>query len=95
MKTIKQVLGFIILIIGPIWIIQSVALIIGLVTGYETLYEFFNTPIIIDGEESSGISFSGWQLEFWTVIISSILLKLVGGKFSNLNYKNGHSDNNE
>ena len=95
MERFKQFLGFIILIIGPIWILQSLALILGLVTGYESLHEFFNNPIIIDGEESSGISFIGWQLEFWSVIISSLLLRLLGGEFSNLNYRNGYSEIND
>jgi hypothetical protein len=82
---LKKFLGFIVIIFGTIWVLNTIGLIMALLTGYESFDEYFNKPNYIDGEEVSRISFDIWKLLFWTCVSSLTLIKLLGGRISNIN----------
>lgn len=81
----KKFLGLIVLICGTLWILNTIGLLIALLTGYESFDEYFNKPIVIDGELESPMSFLGWKFNFWAAVVSLVLIKLLGGKISNIN----------
>lgn len=87
----KKLLGIIAIICGTIWVLNTTGLIFALLTGYESFDEYFNKPIYIDGEETSPISLSVWKFNFWTCVISLLLIKILGGKISNINLS-GYKD---
>ena len=82
---IKQFLGFIIVICGSIWVLNTIGLLGSLLFGIDSFTSYFTDPIYIDGEEKSPISFIGWKALFWSTIISAVLLKILGGSFSKIN----------
>lgn len=82
---LKKFLGFVVLICGTLWILNTIGLLLGLLTGYESFYEHFNKPNVIDGELVSPMSLFGWKFNFWAAVVSLVLIKLLGGKISNIN----------
>ncbi len=82
---LKKILGFIVIICGACWVLNTIGLIIALLFNIESFNEYFNNPIYIDGEETSPISLMTWKLLFWSAIISAILIKILGGSLSKIN----------
>jgi hypothetical protein len=82
---VKQFLGFIIIICGSIWVLNTIGLLGSLLLGIDSFTSYFTDSVYIDGEEKSPISFTGWKLLFWSTIISATLLKILGGSFSKIN----------
>jgi len=82
---LKKILGFIVIICGTIWVLNTVGLLIAVLFGFESFDEYFNKPIYVDGEETSPISLMSWKILFWSTIISALLIKLLGGSLSNIN----------
>lgn len=81
---LKKIFGFIALICGTFWILNTIGLLMALLFGFESFDEYFNKPNIIDGEEVSSFSFLEWKFNFWAAFISLALIKLLGGKISNI-----------
>lgn len=82
---LKKLLGLIVLICGGLWVLNTLGLLIGLLTGYESFDEYFNEPSVIDGELVYPISFFIWKFNFWATVTSLVLIKLLKGKVSNIN----------
>ncbi len=89
---LKQFLGFIIIICGSIWVLNTIGLLVGMLLGMDSFYTYFTDPIYIDGEETLPISFIGWQTLFWSTIISAVLMKILGGSLRKIN-GNGYKRN--
>lgn len=87
---LKKIFGFIALLCGALWVLNTLGLLIGLLVGYESFGEHFNKPNIIDGEEVYPISFFDWKFNFWAAIFSLVSIKLLGGKISNISL-NGYT----
>ena len=81
----KQFLGFIIIICGSIWVLNTIGLLVSMLLGIDSFYTYFTDSIYIDGEEKSPISFIGWKALFWSTIISAVLMKILGGSFRKIN----------
>lgn len=91
---LKKIFGLIAIICGTLWVLNTIGLLIGLLLGFESFGEHFNKPNIIDGEEVSPMSFFGWKFNFWAAVVSLILIKILGGKITNINL-NGYNDKKE
>jgi hypothetical protein len=82
---LKKLLGFIAIICGSIWVLNTIGLFIALLFGFESFDEYFNKPNYIDGEETSPISLMSWKIHFWTTVISVLLIKLLNGSVLKIN----------
>lgn len=87
---LKKIFGFIALLCGTLWILNTIGLLIGLLVGHESFGEHFNKPNIIDGEEVSPMSFLDWKFNFWAAVFSLIMIRFLGGKISNISL-NGYT----
>jgi len=88
----KQLLGFIVIVCGLLWIINTIGLLGSLLLGIDSFSSHFTEPNYIDGEWVSPISLSAWRGLFWSSIISSILIKILGGSLSKINGNGYKSD---
>lgn len=91
---LKKIFGFIALLCGTLWTLNTIGLLIGLLVGHESFGEHFNKPNIIDGEEVSPMSFFDWKFNFWAAVVSLIMIKILGGKITNINL-NGYNNKKE
>ncbi len=80
----KKIFGFVALLCGTLWILNTTGLLIGLLTGYESFGEHFNKPNILDGEEISPMSLLDWKFNFWAAVFSLIMIRFLGGKISRI-----------
>ena len=83
----KKFLGATVIICGGFWLLNTLGLIFSLLTGYQSFDEWFNEPFWSDAsmEMESPMSFVTWRILFWSTIIASVLIKILGGKLTNIN----------